>query len=292
MGVGFMGAGAANASDIAAFRKVLAKLRSALEENGRDPATFPISKRVYLAIDDDRESANRKIQQWFLDHYRSAELGMKVSLIGSVDEIVDKLGPLAEEGLDMIMFNPVYNLIEHAPGNRRTGCPPALATPVTSPYCARILNACYHLRCLIHAQYQETADMQTLAQLLDAGAPDKAAVVTPNGPTLTYRQLRDQVEELASTLSAAGLSKWSGRFNNPGQRHPVRRYLPCSGPAGSGRRPPQPQLHRRRVSFLHGRRRRFTGHTPAGRASGAGSSPCSSDSSVSRPMTRVTGQSA
>ena len=114
MGDGFMGAGAANASDIAAFRKVLAKLRSALEENGRDPATFPISKRVYLAIDDDRESANRKIQQWFLDHYHSAELGMTVSLIGSVDEIVDKLGPLAEEGLDMIMFNPVYNLIEHA----------------------------------------------------------------------------------------------------------------------------------------------------------------------------------
>ena len=114
MGDGFMGAGAANASDIAAFRKVLAKLRSALEENGRDPATFPISKRVYLAIDNDRESANRKIQQWFLDHYHSAELGMTVSLIGSVDEIVDKLGPLAEEGLDMIMFNPVYNLIEHA----------------------------------------------------------------------------------------------------------------------------------------------------------------------------------
>ena len=49
--------------------------------------------------------------------------------------------------------------------------------------------------------------MQTLAQLLDAGAPDKAAVVVPGGPTLTYRQLRDQVEELASTLSAAGLSR-------------------------------------------------------------------------------------
>ena len=114
MGDGFMGAGAANASDIAAFRKVLAKLRSALEENGRDPADYPISKRVYLAIDDDRESAERKIQEWFVDHYHSAELGMKVSLIGSVDEIVDKLGPLAEEGLDMIMFNPVYNLIEHA----------------------------------------------------------------------------------------------------------------------------------------------------------------------------------
>ena len=48
--------------------------------------------------------------------------------------------------------------------------------------------------------------MQTLAQLLDAGAPDKVAVVTPNGPSLTYRQLRDQVEELASILSAAGLS--------------------------------------------------------------------------------------
>ena len=114
MGDGFMGAGAANASDIAAFRKVLARLRYSLKRHGRDPAAFPISKRVYLAIDDDKEAANRKIQQWFMDHYHDASLGMKVSLIGSVDEVVDKLGPLAEEGLDMIMFNPVYNLIEHA----------------------------------------------------------------------------------------------------------------------------------------------------------------------------------
>ena len=70
-----------------------------------------------------------KIQQWFLDHYHSAELGMKVSLIGSVDEIVDKLGPLAEEGLDMIMFNPVYNLIEHAQVIAEQRCAPALAAP-------------------------------------------------------------------------------------------------------------------------------------------------------------------
>ena len=114
MGDGFMGAGAANASDIAAFRKVLATLRNALEKHDRDPSTYPISKRVYLAIDNDRVSAERKIQEWFTNHYHSAELGMTVSLIGSVDEIVDKLGPLVDEGLDMIMFNPVYNLIEHA----------------------------------------------------------------------------------------------------------------------------------------------------------------------------------
>ena len=114
MGDGFMGAGAANACDIAAFQKVLATLRSSLEEAGRDPADYPISKRVYLAIDNDRESAERKIKEWFVDHYYSADLGMTVSLIGSVDEIVDKLGPLVDEGLDMIMFNPVYNLIEHA----------------------------------------------------------------------------------------------------------------------------------------------------------------------------------
>ena len=49
--------------------------------------------------------------------------------------------------------------------------------------------------------------MQTLAQLLDAGAPDKAAVVTPNGPSLTYGRLRDLVEGLASSLSGAGLAK-------------------------------------------------------------------------------------
>ena len=43
----------------------------------------------------------------------------------------------------------------------------------------------------LNAHCQETADMQTLAHLLDAGAPDKAAVVTPNGPSLTYRTVSE-----------------------------------------------------------------------------------------------------
>ena len=49
--------------------------------------------------------------------------------------------------------------------------------------------------------------MQTLAQLLESGAPDKAAVVVPGGPSLTYTQLGEQVEDLASALTAAGLAR-------------------------------------------------------------------------------------
>ena len=49
--------------------------------------------------------------------------------------------------------------------------------------------------------------MQTLAQLLDSGAPDKAAIIVPGGPTLTYAGLHDQVEHLASVLSNAGLAR-------------------------------------------------------------------------------------
>ena len=49
--------------------------------------------------------------------------------------------------------------------------------------------------------------MQTLAQLLDSGHQTKPAIVVPGGPTLTYNELHDQVEGLASALSNAGLSR-------------------------------------------------------------------------------------
>ena len=53
-GDGWMGAGS---STTATFLECVQQLNTFLEEAGRDPATFPISKRVYLAVDDNEKRA-------------------------------------------------------------------------------------------------------------------------------------------------------------------------------------------------------------------------------------------
>jgi acyl-CoA synthetase (AMP-forming)/AMP-acid ligase II len=47
----------------------------------------------------------------------------------------------------------------------------------------------------------------TVIELLAAGKPDAPAIVVPGGPTLTFAQLRSQVERLARQLNAKGLGR-------------------------------------------------------------------------------------
>src|ERR1700730_11115971 len=61
-GDGWMGAGSSSTAD---FIKQITMLRRLLEEANRDPSTYPISKRVYLAIDDDRARAEGRLREWF-----------------------------------------------------------------------------------------------------------------------------------------------------------------------------------------------------------------------------------
>ena len=57
----WMGAGA---STIADFKDQIVFVRGLLEKEGRDPAHFPISKRIFIGIGPDRESVGRKMRQW------------------------------------------------------------------------------------------------------------------------------------------------------------------------------------------------------------------------------------
>src|SRR6188474_2603966 len=47
----------------------------------------------------------------------------------------------------------------------------------------------------------------TVFDLLRAGQDDAPAIVVPDGPTLTFSQLRRQVEHLAGQLNAAGVAR-------------------------------------------------------------------------------------
>jgi probable F420-dependent oxidoreductase len=109
-GDGWMGAGSSTAAD---FVKQSTMLRRLLEEAKRDPAKFPISKRVYLALDDNRERAEGRLREWFGARYKNADMAPRVSIWGGVAEIVDKLGELVRAGAQHFLLNPVFDDMEH-----------------------------------------------------------------------------------------------------------------------------------------------------------------------------------
>ena len=111
MGDGWMGAGSSTTHD---FKERLKMIRGYMEEEGRDPSTFPLSKRVYIAVDRDKEGASRKLQKWFGEYYGNAPLALEVSIFGPEEECIEKLGELISQDLDLINFHVVYDQLDQA----------------------------------------------------------------------------------------------------------------------------------------------------------------------------------
>src|SRR6185503_1757940 len=87
--------------------------RSFLDEAKRDPATFHFAKRVYMAVDNDRARAERRIRDWFSKRYKNSDLGPKVSIWGSSAECAEKIQELVRAGAQQVVFNPMFDEMEH-----------------------------------------------------------------------------------------------------------------------------------------------------------------------------------
>jgi probable F420-dependent oxidoreductase len=109
-GDAFMGAGSSSNAD---FVSQVQQIRQFLEEERRDPATLKLSKRVYLAIDEDRARAEARLREWFGYHYGQPEMGSRVSIWGSKAECLDKLGELVQAGAQHLLLNPVFDEMAH-----------------------------------------------------------------------------------------------------------------------------------------------------------------------------------
>jgi probable F420-dependent oxidoreductase len=109
LGDGWMGAGSSSSAD---FIKQAEMLRRFLEEERRDPDKFVISKRVYLAVDNDRARAERRLRDWFGMRYKMADMASRVSIWGDRAECIDKLGELARAGAQHFLLNPVFDEME------------------------------------------------------------------------------------------------------------------------------------------------------------------------------------
>lgn len=103
-GDAFLGAGS---STTTAFAEEVTQLHRALQSQGKDPAGFPIGKRVYLMIDDDRDLAHERVQAGLRRIYGEMKGIDAVPVWGTPDEVAAGLRQVADAGAQMILLNPV-----------------------------------------------------------------------------------------------------------------------------------------------------------------------------------------
>ncbi len=106
---GWMGAGS---SSTAQFIEGVGHARMYLEEAGRDPSTFAISKRVYVTVDSDEKRAEGRLREWFGRRYKNADMAPEVAVWGSASRCADKLGEIVEAGAKLVLLNPVFDHME------------------------------------------------------------------------------------------------------------------------------------------------------------------------------------
>jgi probable F420-dependent oxidoreductase len=107
-GDGFFGAGS---TTTARFAEQVPIVREALEEAGRDPASFGIAKRVYIAVDDDANRARHRVAdglQRLYSHFGLSGLE-RVAVCGPPDACVEGLREVAEAGAALILFTPLFD---------------------------------------------------------------------------------------------------------------------------------------------------------------------------------------
>ena len=101
---GWMGSGG---SSNAAFVRSVPILREALERAGRDPAGFPISKRVFLSVDERPEVARAELHRWFTVVYRNPEGTDASGIHGTPQQVRERLEELVAAGANHLLLNPV-----------------------------------------------------------------------------------------------------------------------------------------------------------------------------------------
>ncbi len=107
---GWMGAGS---STTESFIAGVGQVKMYLEESGRDPESFAISKRVYVAVDNDEKRAEGRLKEWFGKRYGNADMASQVSIWGSTAKVTEELAKVTEAGAEMVLLNPAFDDLEH-----------------------------------------------------------------------------------------------------------------------------------------------------------------------------------
>jgi probable F420-dependent oxidoreductase len=101
---GWMGSGG---SSTASFSQSVPVLRAALEKAGRDPALFPISKRVFLSVHERPDVARAEVHRWYSEVYHNPEGTDASGVHGTPEQVRERLETLVAMGANHLLLNPV-----------------------------------------------------------------------------------------------------------------------------------------------------------------------------------------
>jgi probable F420-dependent oxidoreductase len=108
---GWMGGGG---SSNASFERAVPLLHAALRHGGRDSATFPISKRVFISVHENPTVARAEVEHWFDAVYRDPSGTEQAGVFGTPPQVRDQLEQLAAMGANHLLLNPVTRYLEQA----------------------------------------------------------------------------------------------------------------------------------------------------------------------------------
>jgi probable F420-dependent oxidoreductase len=106
---GWMGSGGSRIADFAASVPIL---KEAFEKAGRDPAKYPISKRVFMAVDERPEVARAELLRWFTEVYRNPPGVDICGIHGTPEQVRERLEEMVAMGANHLLLNPVSRYAE------------------------------------------------------------------------------------------------------------------------------------------------------------------------------------
>jgi probable F420-dependent oxidoreductase len=110
LGDGFFGAGS---SPTAKFAEQVQVVRAELAEQERPAASFPIAKRVYIAIDDDAGRARARMNAALAELYgHRVEAIEAAAVAGTAADCVRELRQVAEAGAELILCTALFEQAE------------------------------------------------------------------------------------------------------------------------------------------------------------------------------------
>src|SRR4029453_10242562 len=106
------GGGGAGGSSHADFKRSVPLLREHLEKARRDPKTFPISKRVFLAVDERADFARDELHRWFSVVYHNPAGPDACGVHGTPQQVRERLEELVAAGANHLLLNPIARHVE------------------------------------------------------------------------------------------------------------------------------------------------------------------------------------
>jgi probable F420-dependent oxidoreductase len=108
LGDAFIGAGSASNVD---FAEQMRTIKGFLGEAKRDPDTFDFGKRVYIAVDSDKDRAWSRLSEWFGARYGRTNYE-NIAIWGPPQECAARVREVTDAGARLILFTPVFDEYE------------------------------------------------------------------------------------------------------------------------------------------------------------------------------------